>query len=124
MPRLYFTGLPGERVILPDGIQNPHYRILGTENEVVSATTMKIRHLFQNAMSQRHSLPLGFLIVPGAGLILLGILMVILPTLFITLIAGSLMFLGTILLILAFRMRPSGTVERQPRIRVVDDEKW
>ena len=60
------------------------------------------------------------LVVPGASLILLGILVLLAPAIFIALIAGTLFLVGGLLLLLGWKMRP-----RKPRIRVIDpDEPW
>ncbi len=75
------------------------------------------------------------LAVPGAGLVLLGVLVAVFPAIFIFIISSILITLGAGLLFLAFRMRPTGsmgslksvdaTVVKKTRIRVVEsDETW
>lgn len=76
---------------------------------------MNLKSFFSTAVGNRTSLPMPVLVVPGAGAILLGVLVLLAPTLFIALISGTLFLIGGLLLLLAWRLRP-----KKPRIRVVD----
>lgn len=81
---------------------------------------MNLHQLFSKSLGKRTSLPVPVLVVPGASLILLGVLVLLAPAIFITLIAGTLFLLGGLLLLLGWKMRP-----RKPKIRVIDpDEPW
>ena len=83
---------------------------------------MRLKSLLFSSLNKRTSLPLPVLAVPGAGLILLGVIIFLAPTIFIFLISGTLILLGAALLFLAFRMRPTAP---KARIRVVEsDESW
>jgi hypothetical protein len=81
---------------------------------------MNLKQFLSSSLSKRASLSLPLLAIPGGGLILLGVLVILLPNLFIALISGTLILLGSLFLLAAWKFRP-----RKPRIRVVEaDESW
>ena len=90
---------------------------------------MRLKSIIFSSLTNRTSLPLPVLAVPGGGLILLGLMVYFFPAIFIFFISGGLILLGTALLFLAFRMRPRPTPMnpsiKKARIRVVEsDETW
>ena len=78
---------------------------------------MNLKSFFSTTLGKRTSLPFPVLAVPGAGLMLLGLLVLLAPAIFIALISGTLMLLGGFLLLLAYKFRP-----KKPRIRVVEND--
>lgn len=78
---------------------------------------MNLKSVFTYTLGRRNAPPLPVLVVPGVSLIALGLLVWLIPQLFIAIISGSLILLGSFCLLLAWKVRP-----RKPRIRVVEDE--
>jgi hypothetical protein len=90
---------------------------------------MRLKSLFFNVLSNRNQISMPVLVVPGAGLVGLGLLVWVLKDIVVFLISSALVLIGLAMLFFAFRMRLQGTnmgpqplPTKKPRIRVVESD--